>query len=103
MSTGRAAAYAATGQTAAQLAEKSNKVQVVQNFKDPVIDGKEVRSWGGFTFAKDETQLRDAFNKALAEYKKTDAWKQTLKRYGFTDTDVAASSKKTTEQLCSAM
>jgi len=102
VSTGRAAAYAATGLTAAQLAEKSQDVQTVQDFKDPVIDGNEVRSWGAFTFAKESTDLRDAVNKVLAEYKKTDEWKQTLKSYGFTDHDLEASTQKTTEELCSA-
>ena len=101
VATGRAAAYAATGLTAAQLAGKSKKVQIVQDFKDPVIDGKEVRSWGAFTFAKGSTDLRDAVNKQLAKYKKSAAWKKDLKSYGFTDADVKASMQKTTEQLCS--
>jgi len=102
VSTGRAAAYAATGLTAAQLAKKSGKVQLVQDFKDPVVDGKEVRSWGAFTFAKDSKDLRDAVNKQLAAYKKTAAWKKDIESYGFTDADVKASNAKTTEQLCSA-
>jgi polar amino acid transport system substrate-binding protein len=103
VTTGRADAYAATGLTAAELAKKSDgEAQIVQDFKDPVIDGKEVRSWGGFVFAKDNTELRDAVNKTLAEYKKTDDWSKTLKGYGFTDHDLDASMTKTTEQLCSA-
>lgn len=103
VTTGRADAYAATGLTAAELAKKSDgKAQIVQDFKDPVIDGNEVRSWGGFVFAKDNTELRDAVNKVLADYKKTDEWKQALKSYGFTDHDLDASNEKTTEELCSA-
>lgn len=101
VATGRAAAYAATGLTAAQLAAKSDKVQTVQDFKDPVIDGKTVRSWCGFVFAKDSKGLRDAVNKVLVKYKKTDAWKKDLKSYGFTDADLKASFEKTTAQLCS--
>jgi polar amino acid transport system substrate-binding protein len=101
VATGRAAAYAATGLTAAELAQKSNKVQTVQDFKDPVIDGKTVRSWGGFVFAKDSKGLRDAVNKVLVKYKKTDAWKKDLKSYGFTDADLKASFEKTTADLCS--
>lgn len=103
VTTGRADAYAATGLTAAELAKKSDgKAQIVQDFKDPVIDGKEVRSWGGFVFAKDNTELRDAVNKVLAEYKKTDGWSEALKSYGFTDHDLEQSSAKTTEELCTA-
>ncbi|WP_235890868.1 ectoine/hydroxyectoine ABC transporter substrate-binding protein EhuB [Pararhizobium mangrovi] len=99
---GRADAYAATGLTAAQLAKKSGKVQIVQNFKDPVVDGSEVRSWGAFAFNEDSKDLRDAVNKVLTKYKKTDAWAKDLESYGFTEADVKASSQKTTKELCSA-
>lgn len=101
VATGRAAAYAATGLTAAQLAKKSSKVQLAKDFKDPVIDGKEIRSWGAFTFAKDSAGLRDAVNKVLVAYKKTDAWKKDLESYGFSAADVKASAQKTTAELCS--
>ena len=103
VTTGRADAYAATGLTAAELAKKSSgKAEIIQDFKDPVVDGKEVRSWGGFVFAKENTDLRDAVNKELAEYKKSDEWAKALKNYGFTDADVKQSSAKTTEELCKA-
>lgn len=102
VSTGRAAAYAATGLTAAELANKGKGVQVVDQFEDPMIDGKEVRSWGGFTFNKDSGDFREAFNKELEAYKKTDEWKKTLSKYGFTSHDIEQSSAKTTEELCSA-
>jgi len=99
--TGRADAYAATGLTASQLADKSKQVQIVADFKDPVIDGKPARSWGGFTFNKDSADLRDAFNKELVDFKKTDEWKKILSGYGFTPTDIKESSAKSTKELCS--
>ena len=102
VSTGRAAAYAATGLTASHLADKSDAVELADPFQDPVIDGKEVRSWGGFTFAQDSKDFRDAFNKELEKFKKTDQWKQILKKYGFTPADIKGSFEKTTEELCSA-
>jgi polar amino acid transport system substrate-binding protein len=101
VSTGRADAYAATGLTASELAGKSDKVQVVSDFKDPVIDGKEVRSWGGFNFNSDSKDLRDAFNAELVKFKKTDEWKKILADNGFTPADIAGSTAKTTEELCS--
>jgi polar amino acid transport system substrate-binding protein len=100
VSTGRADAYAATGLTASELASKSDKVAIVKEFKDPVVDGKEVRSWGGFNFNTDSTDLRDAFNKELAAFKKTDEWKKILSDYGFTPADIEGSTAKTTEELC---
>jgi polar amino acid transport system substrate-binding protein len=100
VATGRADAYAATGQTAADLASKSDKVEVVGDFTDPVINGKPTRSWGGFTFNNESTELRDAFNTALTAFQKTDEWKQILASNDFTPTDISMSSTKTTEELC---
>ena len=103
VATGRAAAYAATGLTASNLAKKSDKVQLANPFTDPVINGKEVRSWGGFTFSKSSASFRDAFNKELEKFKKTDAWKQILEKYGFTPSDIKGSFQKDTAQLCSSL
>ena len=103
VATGRADAYAATGLTAAKLAEKSDKVKLADPFHDPVIKGEAVRSWGGFTFNKDSADFRDAFNEKLKEFKKTDEWKSILSKYGFSTTDINQSFEKTTSELCSAM
>lgn len=100
VSTGRADAYAATGLTASGLAGQSDKVEVAGEFTDPVVDGEEVRSWGGFTFAEGNEDLRDAVNGALADFKKTDEWSTILTGYGFTQADVDGSGHKTTEELC---
>ena len=103
VSTGRADAYAATGQTASDLASKGGgKVELAAQFKDPIINGNPVRSWGGFTFAKESEDLRDAVNKELAEFKKTDEWKAILSKHGFTEEDATHSFEKSTEQLCKA-
>lgn len=102
VSTGRAVAYAATGLTASHLADKSDSVELAEPFEDPVIDGKEVRSWGGFTFAKSSKDFRDAFNKELKSFKKTDEWKSILQKYGFTPADIKGSFTKTTKELCTA-
>lgn len=103
VATGRADAYAATGQTASDLASKSGgKVELAAEFKDPIINGQAVRSWGGFTFAKESEDLRDAVNKELAEFKKTDEWKAILSKHGFTEEDATHSFEKSTEQLCKA-
>jgi polar amino acid transport system substrate-binding protein len=100
VSTGRADAYAATGLTASELAEQSDQVELASEFTDPVIDGEEVRSWGAFTFAQGNEDLRDAVNEALATYKATDEWAETLAGYGFTEADIEGSTARTTEELC---
>lgn len=101
VTTGRADAYAATGLTVAQLASKSGKVESAKPFTDPVIQGAPARSWGGFAFSKNSSDLRDAVNTELAKFKKTPGWSRILIGYGFTDNDGRQSQTKTTEQLCS--
>ncbi|MDX1609321.1 MAG: ectoine/hydroxyectoine ABC transporter substrate-binding protein EhuB [Halofilum sp. (in: g-proteobacteria)] len=100
ITSGRADAYAATSLTVSGLADRSNEVEVVFNFVDPVVNGDEVRSWGGFTFAQDSRELRDAVNEVLVPYKYTKEWEKTLRRYGFSKLDVLNSFKYSTEQLC---
>lgn len=100
VSTGRADAYAATSLTASGLAEQGQGVEVAAEFTDPVIDGEEVRSWGGFTFASGNEELRDAVNGALADFKQTDEWSEILTGYGFTQSDIDGSGNRTTEELC---
>lgn len=102
VSTGRADAYAATSLTASGLADQGKGVEVAAGFTDPVVDGEAVRSWGGFTFASGNEDLRDAVNEALAEFKQTPEWAEVLTGYGFTQADVDGSSERTTAELCDA-
>src|SRR5690625_3220898 len=102
VATGRADAYAATGLTAAELAKRSDKVELAADFVDPVIKGETIRSWGGFTFAQGSEELRDAVNEALAEFKKTQQWSDILSSYGFSDVDQEESNALSTEELCGA-
>lgn len=101
VATDRADAYAATSLTASGLAGQSDDVEVAGDFTDPVIDGEEIRSWGGFTFAQGSEDLRDAVNEVLAEFKGTDEWRNILSGYGFTEADIEGSTARTTEELCS--
>ncbi|CAM5189667.1 Polar amino acid transport system substrate-binding protein OS=Castellaniella defragrans OX=75697 GN=HNR28_000821 PE=4 SV=1 [Castellaniella defragrans] len=101
VTTGRADGYAATSLTVSQLAQKSKgKAQAAKNFKDPVVKGQPVRSWGAFAFSKDSPKLRDAVNTELAKFKKTDGWTKILTQYGFTQQDATQSFQRTTAQLC---
>ncbi len=102
VATGRADAYAATSLTVGQLVDKSGKVEAASGFKDPVINGQPVRSWGGFTFAQGSTALRDAFNQELARFKQTDAWKKIVNDHGFSQADLEQSFAQNTEALCVA-
>ncbi len=100
VTTGRAAAYAATSLTVSALAKQSDRVEAAANFTDPVINGEPVRSWGAFTFAQNSQELRDAVSEELAKFKQTEQWKQILTQYGFSEADVTESTARSTEQLC---
>lgn len=100
VSTGRAAAYAATSLTVGELAKQSDRVEAAANFTDPIIDGNPVRSWGAFTFSSQSEDLRDAVSAELAKFKETDTWKEILSTYGFSETDAQESTSRDTEQLC---
>lgn len=102
VTTGRIDAYAGTGLTVQQLAAKSDKVEPADPFTDPVVNGKPVRSWGGFTFNMNNTAFRDAFNKALAAFQQTPQYEQILTGYGLSKGDVQQALAKTTQELCSA-
>lgn len=102
VSTGRADAYAATSLTASGLAGQGKGVEVAANFTDPVVDGEAVRSWGGFTFASGNEELREAVNGALGTFKQTPEWAEVLTGYGFTQADVDGSGERTTAELCAA-
>ena len=98
--TGRIDAYAGTGLTVDRLAKNSDKVQPADPFNDPVVNGKPVRSWGGFTFNMQNTAFRDAFDKELAAFQKTPEYRKILTGYGLSNTDVDQTLAKTTQELC---
>ncbi len=103
VTTGRADGYAATSLTVGELAAKSKgKAEAAGDFKDPVVDGQPVRSWGGFAFSKNSGALRDAVNRELAKFKKTDDWKKIMSGYGFSAEDASQSFERSTAQLCAA-
>jgi polar amino acid transport system substrate-binding protein len=99
---GRIDAYAATRLSAARLADKSAQVTLAQPFSDPVIDGRPARSYGGFTFRKDDAALLAAFNRQLKAVQQTPFYATTLKHYGLPEKAIAAAKAKTTAELCAA-
>jgi polar amino acid transport system substrate-binding protein len=96
----RADAYAATELTVFNLARKQKTVEQAEPFTDPVVAGKPVRDYGAFAFRKEDKELLAAFDKALAAFHKTDAYKQILKRYGLSQKSIDAVSGADIERLC---
>lgn len=99
---GRADAFAASGMTVAALETRHPELEAEFNFSDPVVDGEELRYWGGFAFPKDTADLRDAVNETLEEEKHYGDWQQVLSRHGFLAKDIIYSNHYNTETLCQA-
>ncbi|MDA3922709.1 MAG: ectoine/hydroxyectoine ABC transporter substrate-binding protein EhuB [Salinisphaera sp.] len=102
VATGRIDAYAGTELTVVRLASKTDRVQPAEPFQDPIIKGAPVRSWGGYTFNKNNESLRDAFDKQLAKVQETPFWSKTLKGFGLDQHSIDEVHKKTTKELCSS-
>jgi len=96
----RADAYAATELTVAGLAKNSPELEQVRPFTDPIVNGKPVRNFGGFSFSLDDKDLRDAFNTALIAFRKTDDYKKILTGYGLSEKSIEAAEAKKVEDLC---
>ncbi|MCM3023051.1 ectoine/hydroxyectoine ABC transporter substrate-binding protein EhuB [Heyndrickxia ginsengihumi] len=76
---------------------KSNNVEKVKGFKQPVINGKSVKGYGATVFRKQDDDFREAFNKELEKMKKDGELLKILKKYGFTENELPGDV--TTEQL----
>ncbi|MBR0554550.1 ectoine/hydroxyectoine ABC transporter substrate-binding protein EhuB [Ciceribacter sp. L1K23] len=96
----RVDAYAATELTVSELAKDQENVEQVSPFEDPVVDGAPVRNYGGFAFRPEDQELRDAFNVALVEFRKTDDYKAILAKYGVSEASIAAAAEKNVADLC---
>jgi polar amino acid transport system substrate-binding protein len=96
----RADAYAATELTVSKLVEAGKNVEQVRPFTDPIVEGKPVRNYGGFAFRPEDKELRDAFNKELVEFRKTDDYKKILATYGLSPESISAAAEKQVADLC---
>jgi polar amino acid transport system substrate-binding protein len=96
----RADAYAATELTVSKLAEGGTNVEQVKPFTDPVVNGKPVRNYGGFAFRPEDSALRDAYNAALVEFRKTDDYRKILMSYGLSEESIKAAMAKNVADLC---
>ncbi|CAB3895025.1 ectoine/hydroxyectoine ABC transporter substrate-binding protein EhuB [Achromobacter denitrificans] len=98
---GRADAYAATALTVNDLMGKTNDgsgLQKAEPFKDPVIDGKDVRGYGAYAFRSDDKAFADAFNAELAKFIGTEEHQKLVAPFGFTPQELPKGV--TAAQLC---
>lgn len=99
---GRIDALAATVLTVNVLLRKANdpELERADPFTDPVIDGKPVAGYGAFGFRKEDKELREEFNRHLAEFLGTPEHLELVRRFGFGKRTLPGDV--TAEQLCGA-
>ena len=96
--TGRVDAYAGTELTIRDLLSKNSEgLEEAEPFKDPVIDGEEVRGYGAFGFRPDDKDFLDAFNKELTAFRGTPEHLSIIEPFGFGKDNMP---QKTTADLC---
>ncbi|MCL6599670.1 MAG: ectoine/hydroxyectoine ABC transporter substrate-binding protein EhuB [Alicyclobacillus macrosporangiidus] len=83
---GRADATTMTSLTlSTMLKEKPDpKIEVVSDFKQPVIDGKSVYGYGAVAFRKEDQAFVEKFNEALAKLEDSGELMKILEPFGFT-------------------
>ena len=85
LKTDRVEAVAATILTANDLLRKaqSDKIQLADNFENPVIDGNSIKGYGAFGFRKKDDELREEFNRHLADFIGSKEHLDLVRPFGF--------------------
>ncbi|NGO68883.1 ectoine/hydroxyectoine ABC transporter substrate-binding protein EhuB [Streptomyces boncukensis] len=84
---GRVDAFAGTALTTREVVKKSTKAEVTDTFQ-AVVDGEKVRDAGAFAFRKEDTELRDLFNRELHKMKKSGELLRIMRPFGFTENEM---------------
>lgn len=90
LKTGRVDAITMTGPALEALLKSANAADVerVEDFQQPVIDGKEVWGYGAAAFRKEDKDLRDLYNQKLHELEKSGQLLEIMKPFGFTENEM---------------
>lgn len=97
---GRIGAFGLTSITLKDMLKKNPdaNVELTKPFT-PVIDGKEQLGCGGAVFRKQDTDLREAFNKELASLRQSGELQKIIEPFGF-GPETTPPEDATTERLC---
>ncbi|MDQ0472110.1 ectoine/hydroxyectoine ABC transporter substrate-binding protein EhuB [Labrys wisconsinensis] len=88
---------------AADLLLRSGRVkglEVADPFKIPVVDGKEVISYAGATFKKEDTDFVEAFNKELGAFEKTPDFAAIMDKNGLRPISAKRALAMTAAERC---
>lgn len=95
LESGRVDAVTMTGPSLQAMLDsaKSDKIERVMNFKDPVINGKILRNYGAAAFRKEDTDFVKAYNEELEKMKQSGELLEILKKFGFTENELPGDIK----------
>jgi len=101
LQSGRADAMTMTGPALQSRLNAANddSLERVADFRQPIIDGKDVRGYGASAFRQADTEFRDAFNAELEKMKQSGELLEILQKFGFTESELPGDM--TAEELCS--
>lgn len=87
LKSGRVDVVATTRPTLKDLLDKTKDsgIEIVEDFVQPVIDGKSVRSYGATVFRQEDDDFREAFNKELEVLKESGELLEILEKFGLTE------------------
>jgi polar amino acid transport system substrate-binding protein len=99
---GRADAYTMEEPSAALLLSSGNvhDLEIAKPFKLPVIDGKEVVSFGATTFRKEDKEFLAAYDKELKAFTATPEFMAIQTGHGFSEESVKKALATTAEARC---
>ncbi|MDA8351676.1 MAG: ectoine/hydroxyectoine ABC transporter substrate-binding protein EhuB [Firmicutes bacterium] len=100
LKSGRVDAITMTGPSLREVlaAQGTEGIETVEDFKQPVIDGKSVVGYGAAAFKKDDTEFRDQFTKELNKMEKSGELLDILKQFNFAEENLPGDL--THESLC---
>jgi len=90
LETGRADAITMTGPSLQAMLESagSEKIERVNDFKQPVVDGKEVYGYGAAAFRKEDADLAKLYSEKLHELEQSGKLLKLLQPFGFTEAEL---------------
>jgi polar amino acid transport system substrate-binding protein len=99
---GRIDGYAGTSLTVKDMLTKADdpRLALAEPFRNPVIDGEEVRGCGAFGFRPGDDAFREAFDRHLEELLGTPDHLELVRPFGFTRDELPGGV--TAEELCAA-
>ncbi|WP_245838879.1 ectoine/hydroxyectoine ABC transporter substrate-binding protein EhuB [Marininema halotolerans] len=77
---------------------KAKNVSVVEDFKQPIIDGKEIKGIGAAAFRPEDKDFVKIYNDGLAQMKESGELYDTIHPFGFTKKDLPGD--ETAEEIC---